>query len=147
MTRMRPGKSHSTRPVSKRAPQWFKYPPEEVESLVVKLAKDGLPMSEIGVVLRDQHTIPLVKPIVGKSVKEILIENDLAPKIPEDLNNLLAKALSLKRHLDKNRSDFSNKRILHIIESRIKRLSDYYKRKGVLPSTWKYVPGASTPAV
>ncbi len=146
MTRMRPGKSRSTRPVSKRAPQWFKYPPEEVESLVVKLAKDGLPMSEIGIVLRDQHAIPLVKSIVGKSVKEILSENDLIPKIPEDLNNLLTKASSLIRHLAKNHSDFSNKRVLHLIESRIKRLSDYYKRKGILPSTWKYVSGALAPA-
>jgi len=139
MTRSRPGRSGSTRPASRRAPQWVKYPPEEVESIVIKLAKDGTPISKIGIVLRDQYAIPLVKPIVGKSIKEIISEAGLAPKIPEDLNNLLMKASRLKRHLEKNKSDFSNKRSLQIIESRIRRLSEYYKRRGTLPSSWKYV--------
>lgn len=58
------GSSHSTRPVSKRPPIWCKYKPEEVEALVIKLAKDGNSPSKIGTILRDQHGIPLAKSIM-----------------------------------------------------------------------------------
>jgi len=134
------GKSHSTRPVTRRSPSWCKYTPEEVEALVVKLAKEGNTPSKIGVILRDQYGIPLVKPIVGKSITEILRENDLAPSIPEDLEMLLRKASRLHAHLEKHRGDKHNKRALQIIESKIHRLSRYYKRKGILPKDWKYTP-------
>ena len=132
------GRSRSTRPVSKRPPGWCKYTPEEVEALVVKLAREGKPPSLIGVILRDQYGIPLVKPITGKSILQILQEHNLAPRIPEDLYNLMRKAARLRRHLEKNRKDYSNKRALQIIESKIHRLSKYYKRKGILPEDWKY---------
>ena len=132
------GRSRSTRPVSKRPPSWCKYTPEEVEALVVKLAREGKPPSLIGVILRDQYGIPLVKPITGKSILQILQEHNLAPRIPEDLYNLMRKAARLRRHLEKNRKDYSNKRALQIIESKIHRLSKYYKRKGILPEEWKY---------
>ncbi|MEM1589111.1 MAG: 30S ribosomal protein S15, partial [Candidatus Bathyarchaeia archaeon] len=41
MPKQEKGKSHSTRPVSKRPPSWCKYQPEEVEALVIKLAREG----------------------------------------------------------------------------------------------------------
>ena len=134
------GKSHSTRPVTHRKPSWCKYTPEEVEALVVKLAKEGNFPSKIGVILRDQYGIPLVKPLVGKSITEILKEYSLAPSIPEDLEMLLRKASRLHAHLEKHKGDKHNKRALQIIESKIHRLSGYYKRKGVLPKDWKYTP-------
>jgi len=134
------GKSHSTRPVTHRKPSWCKYTPEEVEALVVKLAKEGNFPSKIGVILRDQYGIPLVKPLVGKSITEILKEYSLAPSIPEDLEMLLRKASRLHAHLEKHKGDRHNKRALQIIESKIHRLSGYYKRKGVLPKDWKYTP-------
>ena len=134
------GKSHSTRPVTHRKPSWCKYTPEEVEALVVKLAKEGNFPSKIGVILRDQYGIPLVKPIVGKSITEILKEYSLVPSIPEDLEMLLRKASRLHAHLEKHKGDKHNKRALQIIESKIHRLSGYYKRKGVLPKDWKYTP-------
>jgi len=134
------GKSHSTRPITRRSPSWCRYTPEEVEALIVKLAKEGNSPSKIGVILRDQYGIPLVKPIVGKSITEILKDNDLAPSIPEDLEMLLRKASRLQTHLERNRSDKYNKRALQIVESKIHRLSEYYKRKGILPRDWKYTP-------
>ena len=134
------GKSHSTRPVTHRKPSWCKYTPEEVEALVVKLAKEGNFPSKIGVILRDQYGIPLVKPLVGKSITEILKEYSLAPSIPEDLEMLLRKASRLHAHLEKHKGDRHNKRALQIIESKIHRLSGYYKRKGVLSKDWKYTP-------
>ncbi|RLE53149.1 MAG: 30S ribosomal protein S15, partial [Candidatus Methanomethylicota archaeon] len=39
------GKSHSTRPVESAASKWVKQSPEEVEALVVDLAKKGTPPS------------------------------------------------------------------------------------------------------
>jgi len=109
-----------------------------VEALVIKLAKEGHSRSRIGTILRDQYGIPLVKPIMGKTVTQILKDGGLAPSLPEDLENLLKKASRLYVHLEKNRKDQPNKRALQLIESRIYKLSRYYKREGVLPPDWKY---------
>jgi small subunit ribosomal protein S15 len=134
------GKSHSIRPVTKRPPSWCKYQPEEVEALVVKLAREGYPPSIIGTVLRDQYAIPLVKSITGKSITQILKEAGLALTLPEDLESLIKKATRLHTHLEKNHKDLHNKRALQLVEAKIHRLSKYYKRKGVLPENWKYKP-------
>ncbi len=132
------GGSHSTRPVSKRTPIWCRYQPEEVEALVIKIRKEGYSASSIGIILRDQYGIPLVKPIMGKSISQILRDSDLAPSLPEDLERLLSKTTRLRIHLEKNKSDLHNKRALQLIEARIRKLSRYYKRKGVLQQDWRY---------
>lgn len=138
MPKQEKGKSHQTRPVSKRAPNWCKYQPEEVEALIVKLAKEGNSPSRIGTILRDQHAVPLAKPIIGKTVMKVLKENNLVPSLPEDLASLLKKAESLKLHLDKNRTDLYNRRALQLIEAKVHKLSRYYKHSGILPANWKY---------
>jgi small subunit ribosomal protein S15 len=138
MPKAEKGRSHPTRPVSKRTPVWCKYTPEEVESIVVKLAKEGHSTSVIGTILRDQHGIPLTKPITGKSITRILKDSELAPSVPEDLNVLLKKAASIYVHLEKNKKDAFNKRSLLLIEAKIHKLSKYYKHEGVLPPEWKY---------
>ncbi|MDH5460135.1 MAG: 30S ribosomal protein S15 [Candidatus Bathyarchaeota archaeon] len=144
MPKKEKGKSHSIRPVSKRPPSWCKYQPEEVEALVIKLAKEGHPPSRIGTILRDQYTIPLVKPITGKTITQTLKEAELALAIPEDLGNLLRKAASLIAHLEKNNKDLHNKRALQLVEAKIHKLARYYKREGVLPQNWKYEPKIAT---
>lgn len=138
------GQSHSVRPVGKRPPAWCRYQPEEVEALVVKLAKEGNNPSRLGLILRDQYGVPLVKPIVGKSVAQILRENGLAPSIPEDLETLLRKAARLHAHLEKHGSDRYNKNALQIIETKIRGIAEYYKRVGMLPPNWKYTPTAAS---
>jgi len=80
MPKKQQGKSHSIRPVSKRPPSWCKYQPEEVEALVIKLAKEGHPPSRIGTILRDQYAIPLVKSITGKTITQTLKERKSAEK-------------------------------------------------------------------
>lgn len=144
MPKKEKGKSHSIRPVSKRPPSWCKYQPEEVEALVIKLVKEGHPPSRIGTILRDQYAIPLVRPITGKTITQILKEAELAPAIPEDLGNLLKKAARLVAHLEKNNKDLHNKRSLQLVEAKIYKLSRYYKREGVLPQNWKYEPKIAT---
>jgi ribosomal protein S15P/S13E len=132
------GKSGSTRPLSRKPPSWCKYNSEEVEALVVKLAKEGNGPSTIGTVLRDRYAIPLAKPITGKTIKEILQASGIAPKVPEDLEVLLRKVDSARRHLEKNKSDKMGKRSLTLIESKIYRLAKYYKKAGILPPQWEY---------
>ena len=132
------GRSHSTRPVSKRPPNWVVYQPDEVKALIINLAREGKGQSQIGNILRDVHGIPLVKPIVGYGVRKVLEEAGLAPEIPEDLYNLMVRATRLRRHLERNTKDFGNKRSMQLTESMIYRVTRYYKRKGVLPRDWNY---------
>ncbi len=119
-------------------PSWVPLNTEEVEKLVIKLAKDGLPAAKIGLVLRDEHAIPNVRLSTGKSVLEILKENDLTPEIPDDLQSLMRKALNVDAHVVENKKDYATKRNLQLIESRIRRLVKYYKRMGILPDNWTY---------
>ena len=132
------GKSHSIRPVIPRAPSWITLTPTEIEALVVKYAKDGLTPSQIGIKLRDQHSIPLIKSITKKGINQILEENDLKPEMPEDLENIVNKAVGLQKHLKENKGDNRNVRSLELIEAKVHRLSVYYKRIERIPKTWKY---------
>jgi small subunit ribosomal protein S15 len=132
------GKSGSKKPLTKAT--WVEYKKEEVERLVCKLAKEGYSSAMIGLILRDQYGIPSVRDITGKKITKILKENNLAPKIPEDLFNLLKKAVNLRDHLEKHRKDKHSRRGLELLESKIRRLVKYYVRKGKLPKDWKYDP-------
>jgi small subunit ribosomal protein S15 len=102
------------------------------------LSKEGLTPSDIGIQLRDEYAIPLSKPILGKSVTGVLNENNIKHDMPEDLNQLVQKALGLQKHLRLHNSDHRNIRSLELIEAKIHRLSKYYKRIGKLHKTWKY---------
>lgn len=132
------GRSRSRRPVSKRPSDWVIYQPDEVKALIINLAREGRSPSEIGNILRDEYGLPLVKPIVGYGVLRVLQEAGLAPSIPEDIYNLMVKATRLRRHMERNPKDFSNKRALQITEAKIYRLTRYYKRRGILHSDWRY---------
>ncbi len=132
------GKSHSTRPLNPKAPSWIKQDPKEIEELIVKYGKEDLSASQIGIKLRDQHSIPLVKPIIKKTITKVLEENDLKTEIPEDLNNIVKKAIGLQKHLKTNKKDNRNVRSLELIEAKIHRLSVYYKKIGRIPKNWKY---------
>ena len=140
----RKGRSGSKKPPTKVPPSWVTAKPQDVEALVADLAKKGYPPSMIGLILRDQYGIPSVRLITGKKITEILREHGLAPEIPEDLKNLISKALRIRRHLEKNRKDMHNKVALLRVESKIHRLVKYYKRIGRLPSDWKYSPERAT---
>ena len=134
----RHGKSHSIRPATLRAPSWISQSSSEVEELVVKYAKEGLSPSQIGIKLRDQYSIPLVKPITKKSVTTILQENKANPELPEDLENIVKKAVGLQKHLKANKGDRRNVRSLELIEAKVHRLAVYYKKVGKIPKNWKY---------
>jgi len=100
--------------------------------------EDGLTASQIGIILRDEYGIPLVKPILGKTITDVLRENGVKQDMPEDLDRLVKKALGLQRHLRTHNSDRRNVRSLELIESKIHRLSRYYKTRDKIDKNWKY---------
>lgn len=61
----------------------------------------------------------------------------LAPSLPEDMYFLIKKAVAIRKHLERNRKDRDSKFRLIMVESRIHRLTRYYKRTEQLPPTWK----------
>lgn len=132
------GKSHSTRPSSHSLPTWVSNTNSELTSLIVQLSKEGLGPSEIGIRIRDQHAIPLTKAILGKNMTHILTENNIHTELPEDLSQLVKKAIGLQKHLRAHNTDRRNIRSLELIEAKIHRLSKYYKRTGKLQANWKY---------
>ena len=134
------GQSHSTRPARPQPPTWLVFTPEDIEMLIVQLAKKGYGPSMIGIILRDQYGVPLVKPILGKKITKVLEEHGLAPEIPEDLMNLIRRAVNLRRHLEEHPKDLHAKKGLMDLESKIRRLVKYYKRVGKLPKDWEYSP-------
>lgn len=133
------GKSHSTRPTSKSVPSWVNTSHSDLISNIIKMYKeDGLTASQIGIILRDEYGIPLVKPILGKTITDVLRENGVKQDMPEDLDRLVKKALGLQRHLRTHNSDRRNVRSLELIESKIHRLSRYYKKRDNIDKNWKY---------
>ena len=132
------GKSASTKPIKKEAPSWQKYSDKEIEMIIAKLAKSGKSASEIGLVLRDSYGVPDVRVLLKKKLNQVLVEKELASKIPEDLQNLIKRSLAIRKHMGANKQDMTAKRGLQLTESKVKRLVTYYKSRGKLPAAWKY---------
>ncbi len=140
----RRGKSGSKRPFSfklrKAAHEWVEMTAEEVEKKVAELYNQGISTSKIGILLRDSYGVPSVAVVTRKKITGILKEKNIAGDIPEDLLNLMRKALRIRKHIDVNKKDVHNKRALQLTESKIRRLVKYYRREKVLPDEWRYKP-------
>ena len=132
------GKSSSSKPDVVDV-SFVKTKAKDIEKLIVQFAKeDDMPASQIGLKLRDTYGVPSVKVICGKTISEILKENDMQKTVPEDLQVLVTKLQSLKKHLMNNSRDVHNKRSLILTESKIRRLVKYYKGNGRIPQNWRY---------
>jgi len=127
----RRGSSGSDRPTADEPPEWSDVDEDAIEERVVELAEEGHDPSQIGLELRDEGVqgtpVPDVKLATGRKVTEILEAHDAAPDLPEDLRNLMARAVRLRDHMDENPGDAQNKRALQNTESKIRRLVDYYR--------------------
>lgn len=138
------GKSGSKRPFSfklrKAAPEWVELTAEEVEKKVAELYNQGISTSKIGIIMRDSYGVPSVALVTRKKITKILKEKNIAGEIPEDLQNLMRKALRIRKHIEVNKKDVHNKRALQLTESKIRRLVKYYRREKVLPEEWRYKP-------
>lgn len=134
------GKSGSKRVVRNKPPLWQPLNKKEIENKILELRREGRTKSEIGTILRDSYGVPSILLATGKKLQKILEENKLKEEYPEDLMNLIKKAVKLKKHLAINSKDKPNQRALQLTESKIRRLVKYYVRKGRLPKDWKYKP-------
>jgi len=132
------GRHGSKKPPVKMKPKWVKQKKQEIEKLVIKLAKERNSSAMIGTILRDKYGIPDIKVITDKSVMQIMKENQVYPELPEDLLNLLKKAVNLHEHLGRSKADKHSKKGLENLESKIRRLAKYYIRKKLIPAGWSY---------
>ena len=130
--------SSSALPYKRSPPSWLKATAGEVTDQICKLARKGHTPSQIGVILRDSHGIPQVGSVTSSKVLRILKGHGLAPELPEDLYFLIKKAVSVRKHLERNRKDKDSKFRLILIESRIHRLARYYRTSRKLAPNWKY---------
>ena len=135
-----PGKGISARciPYKRTAPAWLKKSSYDLIHEIYKLAKKGLTPSQIGAELRDTQGVGLVKSVTGTKILRILKLAGMAPKIPEDLYFLMKRAVSVRKHLEKNKKDKDAKYHLILIESKIHRLARYYRGTKAIESSWKY---------
>ncbi|MEM2176495.1 MAG: 30S ribosomal protein S15 [Archaeoglobaceae archaeon] len=140
MHKSRRGKSGSKKVYRTSPPEWVEISAEEIEKKVIELYNEGYEPSQIGLVLRDRYGIPSVRQVTGKKILDILKENGIKLRYPEDLKSLIKKALKLRRHLEIHKKDLHNRRGLQLIEAKIWRLASYYKEEGILPSDWSYDP-------
>ena len=131
-------KSRKPEPESVNVPQDFNK--QEVEKAIIEYAQKGVPAAQIGQNLKDKHNVPYVKQYFGKRLGVILKENGIKNEIPQDMMDLLTRAVIMRRHLEKNHNDVHNRVRLGRVEAKIWRLTKYYKRTGALPTTWKYDP-------
>ncbi|MEE2747551.1 MAG: 30S ribosomal protein S15 [Candidatus Thermoplasmatota archaeon] len=132
------GKSGSTKPLVDKAPEWSNTDSKAVTELILSLAADGHTTAAIGTILRDQHAVPDARLVVGKRIGQVLAENDIVGRYPEDMMSLMRRALRLIDHLESNRKDRHNSRQLELTESKIRRLARYYQGKGQLDTEWAY---------
>ena len=132
------GTSGSSKPNNDTAPSWSESDKGTVEELILKYANEGHSSAKIGSLLRDMHAVPDVRLVMGERISQTLSRNNLDSTYPEDMMNLMRKALSLIDHLSSNKKDLHNRRQLELCESRLRRLAKYYVRTGRISSTWTY---------
>ena len=133
----RKGSSGSSPQTRQDNPKWAPKS-KDVEKKIVELASEGNSTSQIGIALRDSHAVPSVKLAMGKSISKVLADKELSPSLPEDLTNLMRKAVRLGEHLKINKKDIHNTRALRLTEAKILRLAKYYRSNNVIPVDWKY---------
>lgn len=92
---------------------WIKIKPEELEKIIIELAKQGNTPAKIGLVLRDKYGIPKAK-ILGKKITEILKDSGIEYK--SEKNIIGEKAEKLKIHKEKHKHD------KHVLRSLAKRV-------------------------
>lgn len=54
-------------------------------------------------ILRDSHGVAQVRFVTGNKILRILKSKGLAPDLPEDLYQLIKKAVAVRKHLERNR--------------------------------------------
>ena len=141
------GMAGSSLPFKPTPPSWLKKSTKSIVSTIVSLAVKGLQPSMIGLQLRDSMGVAQTKNVTGRKIVRILKHHGKAPSLPEDLYCLIKRAITMRKHLDRNRRDMDTKYRLILVESRIHRLTRYYKKVQKVPPTYKYESANASAAV
>lgn len=134
------GKSSRKRPKAKTQPEWVEADKAEIEETILKMAKEGVPPSKIGLTLRDKYSVPDVKLLLGMPLTKFLKKNKVGTEYPEDFLELIRRAVRMNKHLKKSKEDVHNSSKYNHVVSKILRLAKYYEKKGMIPKGWKYDP-------
>jgi len=137
------GKSSSKHPPIRAKPSWVDLKEDEIRKTIVDLYNDGYSIAKIGEILRDKYGVPGTKYVLNKKLTKVIEEEGITIKYPEDLLNLMKKAVNLRKHLEEHKKDLHNKRGLTLIELKIRRLVKYYKKIGKLQKDWRYNPNTA----
>jgi small subunit ribosomal protein S15 len=137
------GRAGSHRPYPITKPEWVSISAEEVATQAVQLSKGGMGPALVGQTLRDSYGVPLARAVTGKRLVALLKEHGVSSEIPDDLQALLKRVVHLQRHLATHPKDLANRRGLSLMESRIRRLARYYRRRHRLPENWRYSAAAA----
>ncbi len=131
------GKAKSRKPLAEEARQ-DKADVAKIEGIIEDYAKKGIKPAMIGQKLREEHDVPYIKLMMGKTLGAILKEKGLSPQIPPDLMDLMSKAVGMHAHLEANKHDIHNRVRMGRVEAKIWRLTKYYISRGKLPKGWRY---------
>ncbi|RVD92662.1 40S ribosomal S13 [Tubulinosema ratisbonensis] len=135
------GVSGSTKPYHQIRPSWVTKTPQEIRELILTLAKKGIKPTEIGKILRDEHGIGSVKPIIGKNLLKFLKEESVSPSIPEELDSCVRRCMSIRSHLSVFKNDKNAKYRLILAESKMYRIIRHYKKTMEIPHDYKPYAG------
>lgn len=136
------GKAKSRKPQVEigKMPEDITITKAQIEEIIVDYAKQNMPQAMIGQMLKEKHGVKYVKQAFGVRLGEILAKKGVKNDYPQDFLDLIKKAVLMRSHLAKNHRDVYNTTRLKRVESKIWRLTKYYKRVGVIPEDWKYDP-------
>lgn len=132
------GSSGSSKPHSQAPPEWSNSDKKEIEELISQLSDEGHTNATIGTILRDMHGVPDVRLVTGERISQTLNRLGKKSGLPEDLMSLMRRALRLIDHISQNSKDIHNRRQLELCESKIRRLSRYYRENNQIDSDWTY---------
>ena len=133
------GKSKSRKPVLEMVEK-PSVSADEAQQAILGYAKQSMHQARIGQVLKEKHGIKYSKDFFGKRLGRVLEDSGVKREFPQDMADLMRKAIRLRKHITRNHNDVHNKAMLARTESKIWRLTKYYKREGRLPEGWKYDP-------
>jgi|SRR3989344_8870790 len=103
---------------------------ENIEQIVIDLAKQGNTPSKIGIILKEKHNVAKIK-LLGKKITKILKEN----KIPYETDlDMVSKQLSkIEAHYEKNKQDKRAKREIVRFVGLKKTIKKYQDKKAPVP--------------
>lgn len=113
---------------------------EALDQAIIAYAKQETKPALIGEKLKKELGAKDLRQVLGKRLTSYMEEKGVKSDIPYDLLDLMAKAVNMRKHLASNNNDVHNKTRLQRVESKIWRLSKYYKGAGKLPADWRYDP-------